>query len=205
MKKTNISFPCDKFIMRIEEGIDPNNSIQLTEHFTSLKESNSPKISFNPNGNYTGMFDKFDLDHMPTAVLWSVVNMAVEEYVQNNRFLMQGIDPWKVCDIWHLQEYEPGDHYKREHCEHGKDFYDNKRILAWMVYLNNCDGGTRWPTQQYTSEPQIGDVYIWPASWTHSHFGIPSTQKKWIATGWCIFKDPEDEKKMEETVLNKSN
>ena len=64
------------------------------------------------------------------------------------------------------------------------------RVLAWMVYLNDIkkDGGTRWPQQNFTSKPRSGDLYIWPAGWTHSHYGVPALKEtKYIVTGWCSF------------------
>ena len=74
--------------------------------------------------------------------------------------------------------------------EHGIDEWSSKRLLGWMVYLNNITnkGGTCWPQQNFTSEPREGDLYIWPAAWTHSHYGIPAPQEmKYIMTGWCGF------------------
>tara|TARA_R100000152_G_C6711537_1_gene139068 strand:- start:175 stop:813 length:639 start_codon:yes stop_codon:yes gene_type:complete len=200
-----IEFPSDNFLMKWEHRVHKDCCDQLVDYFEKLKLDKDRRIQFNPVGNYIGMFDKFDLDNQSIAMLYANIVASIQHYVIEYPFLSNGLDPWKVCDIWHLQEYEPGNYYKREHCEHGKDFYDNKRILAWMVYLNECDGGTRWPNQKFTSKPEKGDLYLWPASWTHSHFGIPSDEKKWIATGWCIFEDPDDEKKMEDTVLNNSN
>ena len=69
--------------------------------------------------------------------------------------------------------------------EHGGSDYDCRRVLGWMIYLNDCDGGTRWPQQRFTTKPRQGDLYIWPAGWTHSHYGLPSKQEKYILTGWC--------------------
>ena len=75
------------------------------------------------------------------------------------------------------------------HCENdgGVDGSAEKRVLAWMVYLNDVtDGGeTAFPTQGKKFSPRAGDVLIWPAYWTHPHRGIVSeSQVKYIATGW---------------------
>ena len=42
--------------------------------------------------------------------------------------------------------------------EHGGSEYDCRRILGWMVYLNDCDGGTRF----FLDLPQDldNDLYI---------------------------------------------
>ena len=67
-----------------------------------------------------------------------------------------------------------------------------KRILAWMIYLNDVtDGGhTAFPTQNKKFQPRRGDVLSWPAYFTHPHRGIVSkTQTKYIITGWYNFKE----------------
>ena len=46
--------------------------------------------------------------------------------------------------------------------------------VSKLVYLNDIkkDGGTYWPQQRFTTKPRAGDLYIWPAGWTHSHMGV---------------------------------
>ena len=59
-----------------------------------------------------------------------------------------------------------------------------------MAYLNtiNYKGGTIWPQQNFISSPKEGDLYIWPAGWTHSHYGMAAPEEtKYILTGWCSF------------------
>ena len=56
------------------------------------------------------------------------------------------------------------------------------------IYLNDIKikGGTCWPQQSFTSKPEAGDLYIWPAGWTHSHYGIPAPKEnKYFMSGWC--------------------
>ena len=55
-------------------------------------------------------------------------------------------------------------------------------------YLNDIkiDGGTCWPQQNFVSIHRKGDLYIWPAGWTHSHYGIPAPKEsKYFMSGWC--------------------
>lgn len=98
------------------------------------------------------------------------------------------ISGWKVDDLFNIQKYEPKEAYFEEHCEHMPD--QPQRIIAWMIYLNNVNdrGGTYFPHQKITLKPKVGDLWIWPASWTHPHKGIPSpTEIKYIATGWISY------------------
>ena len=79
--------------------------------------------------------------------------------------------------------------YLVDHCEYAvEEEPSNKRMLAWMVYLNDVTdkGGTHFAHQNITLKARAGDLYIWPAYFTHIHRGIPSpSQIKYIVTGWC--------------------
>ena len=58
-----------------------------------------------------------------------------------------------------------------------------------MIYLNDVnDGGeTRFEYYDYNLKPEKGLLVIWPAYFTHLHYGLPSTETKYIATGWHRF------------------
>ena len=49
-------------------------------------------------------------------------------------------------------------------------------------------GVTILPQQNIEFKARAADFYIWPAFWTHSHYGVPSkSQNKYIITGHCEF------------------
>ena len=73
------------------------------------------------------------------------------------------------------------------HCEQG-GVPVARRIISWMIYLNNARSGTYFLFQDQTIEASQGKVVIWPAAWTHIHHGvIPNQDKKYIVSGWCSF------------------
>ena len=118
---------------------------------------------------------------------------ACEEYCKTYPSLNR-IKGWTVDNIFKIQRYNPNEAYFVEHCENdgSVDGTMEKRLIALMVYLNTVtDGGqTRFPTQNISFSPKVGDILMWPAYWTHSHHGIVSpTQTKYIITGWYIFND----------------
>ena len=118
---------------------------------------------------------------------------AWEEYRQTYPFLNQ-ISGWRISHAFKIQRYNPNEAYFVEHCENGGDIDGDieRRLIALMVYLNTVtDGGqTRFPTQNISFSPKVGDILMWPAYWTHPHNGIASpTQTKYIITGWYVFND----------------
>ena len=90
-----------------------------------------------------------------------------------------------------LQRYKVGESYSTEHCENdGSPGMLSLRNIAWMFYLNDIEskGGTCFPSQNITLKPRVGDLYIWPAYWTHSHYGIAADKEiKYLLTGWCRY------------------
>ena len=113
---------------------------------------------------------------------------SLEEYKIEHPFLAsENMAAWRTNTIANIQKYIPNKYYKKEHCE---DDSTNNRMLAWMIYLNtvNEGGGTVWPQQNVTTKAIAGDLYIWPAAWTHSHRGIVAPkEEKYIITGWSSF------------------
>ena len=94
-----------------------------------------------------------------------------------------------IDSLCNLQRYKPGNSYSKEHCENTGE-PNQFRNLAWMIYLNDIKsgGGTFFPNQDLTLKPIAGDLYIWPACWTHTHYGMPADKEvKYIVTGWCRF------------------
>ena len=115
------------------------------------------------------------------------------EYTQKHPFLSK-VTSWSIDHKFKIQKYNPNEAYFAEHCENdgAKDGNMERRLIALMVYLNTVtDGGqTRFPTQNISFSPKVGDILMWPAYWTHPHHGIASpTQTKYIITGWYVFND----------------
>tara|TARA_Y100001973_G_C5055304_1_gene259877 strand:- start:134 stop:676 length:543 start_codon:yes stop_codon:yes gene_type:complete len=95
------------------------------------------------------------------------------------------IGAWHVSSDCQFAKFEPNNYYSYIHCEDGKT--NPNRIFAWMVYLNDIEdgGGTYFPHQNFTTKPIAGDLYIWPAGWTHMHVGVNAPyESKYTITGW---------------------
>ena len=165
----------DKYMFRERKSL----SNETCENLITLFEDSPSKVR--NIRNYTML--KLRLSDF--SDLYKSLNDSIKKYISKHTFLREGLPPWGWSDYFLLQKYEIGECYAGEHMEHGGSDYDCRRVLGWMIYLNDCDGGTRWPQQRFTTKPRQGDLYIWPAGWTHSHYGLPSKQEKYILTGWC--------------------
>ena len=131
-------------------------------------------------------------DKTPVS-LWILdcLNKCMGDYKQQYSFI-DTLYRWNIHEFFNLQRYKPNEGYFVEHCENSGIKNSLYRVLAWMIYLNNVtEGGhTRFPNQNRKFQPRRGDLLIWPAYFTHTHYGVTSkTQTKYIATGWFIFKD----------------
>jgi len=134
---------------------------------------------------YVGVYQ--NLNTSQNLFIKNILTENIENYIKKHKFLKTLYVPWGVSTPFHIQKYLPKNSYAAEHMEHGCHSDDCKRILAWMFYLNDIKraGGTCWPQQNFISKPRAGDLYIWPAGWTHSHHGISApNETKYIITGW---------------------
>ena len=133
----------------------------------------------------TSMTLDFGQDHEPNDVIYYLIDKAKNEYVKTYSFLDK-LD-WRLSPFYNIQRYDgPEEGFFSLHNEHtGMYPY---RMLAWMVYLNDAESGTKFPYQDKTIIPKTGRTVIWPAGWTHPHKGVtPNRGFKYIATGWFYF------------------
>ena len=115
--------------------------------------------------------------------LWKGIVDTLQKYVDRYPLLKTNFCPWQVDQIAQLMRYEPNTYCNKIHCESDGD----ERVIAWMFYLNtiNKGGGTKFVHQNMTAQPVAGDMYIWPAGWTHLHHGVVAPdERKYIITGW---------------------
>jgi len=90
-----------------------------------------------------------------------------------------------LSDKFNIQHYKKGQHFKKFHYE-SSTLYKRKRILVWMFYLNTVEksGSTNFPYLELQIQPSKSHLLIWPADFTHAHFGDITEEEKYIMTGW---------------------
>lgn len=92
---------------------------------------------------------------------------------------------------FNIQKYEEGGHFGSLHSER-TSIRHLHRTLVWMTYLNDVtEGGeTEFPMFGIKVRPERGKTLIWPAEWTHAHFGgVVTKGVKYIVTGWMHHPD----------------
>lgn len=113
-----------------------------------------------------------------------------KNYTENFPF-SNNYGAWGIIDYINIQRYNPSQAYYAWHTERANHLMPNSsRHLVFMTYLNTVDDGgeTEFFHQGIKIKPQKGLTVIWPADWTHTHRGCPSTtQTKYIITGWFNF------------------
>tara|TARA_B100001250_G_scaffold61764_1_gene48270 strand:- start:361 stop:948 length:588 start_codon:yes stop_codon:yes gene_type:complete len=172
-------------------------SLSKKECSTLIELLESSNCHDNPRGYY---YMDGNIESNRFSFLKKSLLSGIYEYAEKHSYLKFKYNGyWKLVldDDFMIKKILPGDFYgcklttkphEAEHCEHGPEDYSCQRVLAWMFYLNTIikDGGTHWPQQNFTSKPEVGDLYIWPAGWTHSHYGIPApNENKYFVSGWC--------------------
>tara|TARA_B100000427_G_scaffold280607_1_gene251344 strand:+ start:260 stop:796 length:537 start_codon:yes stop_codon:yes gene_type:complete len=173
----------DKYIFKKSKFLNSNQCQYFIDLIENCPESDR---KFDKDRGYL-ILDKVNPSNQWNELYNNLVH-CLNEYVSLHPFLSKQGTNWGLDYNVNLQKYLPGNFYKKEHCEYGPHLEHNLRILAWMIYLNDIKkgGGTCWPQQNFISTAKEGDLYIWPAGWTHSHYGmIAPYEIKYILTGWC--------------------
>ena len=120
-----------------------------------------------------------------------ILSNMISQYKEKFPLIDSNLGKWYITPTCQLAKYEPNNYYSCMHCEHGPE-KTSHRILAWMMYLNNIEdgGGTYFSHQNFTTKPVAGNLYIWPAGWTHMHQGVNAPKEiKYILTGWVGYND----------------
>jgi hypothetical protein len=89
-----------------------------------------------------------------------------------------------------IQKTEPGQGFHAWHCEIDKEAENQKRLLAFTLYLNDMSEGgeTEYLFQNTRLSPKAGLGAVWPAGFTHLHRGNPPLKEtKYIVTGWVQY------------------
>ncbi len=129
-------------------------------------------------------FSKTTYDEYNNIIRPAVIG-GLQLYCGTYDYLVE-LAPWSIQDEYNIQKYTHGQGFGKLHCE--KQALHPDRTHAWMIYLNDAESGTQFPYQKLTTTPKTGDLWIWPAYWTHVHRGVtPNKGRKFIATGWCVF------------------
>ncbi len=173
---------------------NPNNSIcdDLLEYFHSSNEKA-------PGRSYVGtekILDKKAKDSVDCMIKDSELRTRYIEYLQRSVDLYvtkypfcNEYAPWTVIETIQIQQYLPGGAFFSWHTERGTMSVLD-RHLVFMTYLNDVSdqGETEFYHQNIKVKPEKGLTLIWPADWTFTHRGIPSSsQEKYIVTGWFNF------------------
>jgi hypothetical protein len=100
--------------------------------------------------------------------------------------LIDKLPSWNINNDYHVQYFGDNEGYFAIHCE--QESITSKRMLVWMIYLNNAKCGTRFYHQKKDIYAKQGSVLLWPAAWSHMHSGItPNIGDKYIITGWFSY------------------
>jgi hypothetical protein len=88
-----------------------------------------------------------------------------------------------------IQKTLPGQGYHVWHIEHGNGGEESRRVLTYLIYLNDIeDGGeTELLHQSVRVKPKTGRILIFPTGFPYVHRGNPPLKgNKYILTSWIL-------------------
>ena len=175
MEDTSI---CDRLVDFFEENKDLQNP--------GVAGSGKPREAVKKSTDIT--IKPFDLEnekHRDVSSYIEHLKICYLDYLEQWEFL-KSFMPDVHIGQFNLQKYDVGGHFSNIHSER-TSLNTLHRTHVWMSYLNDVpEGGeTEFPMFGLKVKPEKGKTLIWPAEWTHAHFGSVVTKgNKYIITGW---------------------
>lgn len=146
-----------------------------------------------------GTFRKDEVLHIPSelpihcfpkALCQSIWSNVLKCYMIYNK--EYNIERDVTSYSFNIHRVYPSGGYHVWHHEHG--FESPYRILAWHLNIEvpKRGGETEFLLQSMRVEPQVGQLTIWPAGFTHKHRGNPPLEgRKTYLTGWFELTQPQ--------------
>ena len=196
----------DNHILRVEGSLGKEECEKMRNIFHDKRISQfkdkGPKNKYCKDRNI--YYYEFISVNVATSPFLKSLQSGLKIYIDKYSFLKTRA--FEISDVCNIQRYKPGKSYSREHDENSSGLVSESfRMLAWMFYLNTVEngGGTCFPQQDLKVKAREGDLYIWPAGWTHSHYGLYSeVSEKYIITGWCNYLNEKQREMKLNTTLN---
>ncbi len=131
------------------------------------------------------------LDEIDYDPIKRYINLLFDCYKNYNEHWGLSVQLLSKLEIgpFNIQRYDIGGHFSKIHSER-TTLETAHRVFAWMTYLNDVTNGgeTTFVNFGINVKPKKGLTLIWPAEWTHAHFGgVVNEGNKYIITGWLHF------------------
>lgn len=177
---------CGKLIELLEEADQKGlaraglSGLQVDRKRKDSTDINSSLITGDLRENYLPYLDRY----------FESLKRCYARYIDKYAILRPPKTHECVISNYNIQRYKAGGQaYHAWHYESAHPVVCH-RVLAWMTYLNNVPQGgeTSFMYYKLKIKPRMGTTLIWPASFTHTHKGLPAPKHdKYIITGWLEF------------------
>ena len=161
----------------------------LIDHFNNSPNKTSGEIIYNNKSIVdskikisTDLYEDLNQDKAYNNIILNAIKENIPKYKKKYTGI-EKTNLWNLETGYNIQKFEDGGGYFLEHSEQSS--IHPKRMLVWMIYLNDAECGTRFLHQERIVEAKMGRLVLWPSFWTHTHCGVtPNKGNKYIATGW---------------------
>ena len=179
-----------QFIHLIEGAYSKESCDNLIDFFEKNINLAEPGGAGNKKLNNLEISLDLDFNNPSSFGLEFILSNMISQYKKKFPLIDSKIVKWHVTPTCQLAKYEPNNYYSYVHCENSGLPKHLSRVFAWMLYLNDIreGGGTYFHHQNFTTKPVAGNLYIWPAGWTHMHVGVNAPyESKYTITGWVKY------------------
>jgi prolyl 4-hydroxylase len=179
MKNTNLS----DFIKVYDNVFDGHSCKQLIDIFETCSEYHE----IHDNDTYKFRQLNFNAHKETFPIAQGFVHHLISYYEKyfDDVGLSQYVNISGFEEV-RLKKYTLGDESQFKTHVDVADLLSSKRSLVAILYLNDNDGCTNFPTLDISVKPKVGRVVMFPPTWMFPHAGLPPTDKDKYIIMTCL-------------------
>lgn len=170
--------------IRLYPNIIPKD---VCDHIIQSFEVNNKHVDYKSILNDKMKFESLNISALENfkeieKIFFQTVKQLFHDYKKSLDLSVEQMpDSYGVEEI-RIKKYYKSDGYFKRHVD-VRDYDSAKRFLGCFAYLNDCDGGTRFYTQEeeFIVPAKTGTMVMFPPLWMFPHEGVmPTNNNKYF-------------------------
>ena len=133
------------------------------------------------NNNAKPCFTQLNVNRHYPEVVESLIPYARKAYGMYSADVKNKYLPKLRClEEFRIKRYNPGGEERFDEHVDVTRYESAKRALAFLFYLNDNDGDTRFSYHDLSITPEAGKVVVFPPTWEYPHAGLAPSSVKYV-------------------------
>ena len=141
------------------------------------------------NSDYKPSFTQLNVNEHVSSLVPGLVQYTKEAY---DKYVADISSPYiprmDYMEEFRIKRYCPGGEERFDEHVDVRSHASAKRCIAFIFYLNDCDGDTVFSRHELNVKPSCGKVVVFPPTWEYPHSGLaPKDGNKYILSTYIHY------------------